>query len=825
MIGSLWTGISGLSTHQAALDNESHNIANVNTIGYKSSRISFADQMYQDAIGKGSKVLEAEKIFSQGNIKTTGVSYDVALEGSGFLVVKDPNATGSSEEYFTRAGNLRMGENGTLQDANLYDVIGWTIAPVTSDDIESTNPNISRFTNDYVKIAANQIVQKNSSIETISAKLTDYTESAHSDASDVLTGLGMKSMSTKITDVELLITDYQEKLKEYANDPEANSSPSLAQKSIVELPGSSSGITSESDQVYVYINGEKISQNYIETSTSIDLDGDGNINTDGTNIDGSDDLLASRIATYQALADQISNIPGYRAYIADPALATSTNPTYQRVEGDINNTSTLAQAVTANPVLVIESIIPGEEFVIGDAAEYIASSNSLVPGSSTTISQAQLGTGMGAVESARDALLELAAGFQRDVWSEDEMPNAYPGDTLTFEIANPDDSNNPFSLSISIDDTGLADDVVTYDDGTTLTLSADMSEANKIDMMVEAINGHPEMAKYVKAHNYNGNLVVETINSAPGDTFNAAFKSTDKLSSSTIIDTASSATVADGSTLDVDFTGNLNADERLSVGFSFNGNTYMGYVDDSGTANATAYYSDDNGVTWTAVALGAPFASETAADINTAIDAILSDVDASLTSSIVGNIVTVDNSTGGGVSLTGLTITKDVIVAGNLNKSTTLSINSGADAEFISMINKLDQTASRTDLQLRLDNLGISDSAFGDFSVDSTGLITMKQDGVEFAVGQMSIAMFNNERGLQSEGNNLMSKTSDSGSPIYNVNNDKAASVAGKALELSTADLSESLVNLMVFQRAFEANSKSITTSDQILTTLIQLKK
>ncbi|MEA3353670.1 MAG: flagellar basal body protein, partial [Campylobacterota bacterium] len=37
MVGSLWTGISGLSTHQAALDNESHNIANVNTIGYKSS--------------------------------------------------------------------------------------------------------------------------------------------------------------------------------------------------------------------------------------------------------------------------------------------------------------------------------------------------------------------------------------------------------------------------------------------------------------------------------------------------------------------------------------------------------------------------------------------------------------------------------------------------------------------------------------------------------------------------------------------------------------------------------------------------------------------
>jgi len=79
MIGALWTGISGLSSQQQALDNESNNIANVNTIGFKASRISFADQMYQDRIGKGSKVLDAEKLYVQGNLRLTGVSYDMAL--------------------------------------------------------------------------------------------------------------------------------------------------------------------------------------------------------------------------------------------------------------------------------------------------------------------------------------------------------------------------------------------------------------------------------------------------------------------------------------------------------------------------------------------------------------------------------------------------------------------------------------------------------------------------------------------------------------------------------------------------------------------------
>ncbi|MEA3354193.1 MAG: flagellar hook-basal body complex protein, partial [Campylobacterota bacterium] len=332
---------------------------------------------------------------------------------------------------------------------------------------------------------------------------------------------------------------------------------------------------------------------------------------------------------------------------------------------------------------------------------YIASDASLVPGSSVTVTQAVEGLGFGAVQSVKEALVTVGSGYQRDVWSSSELPTLGTdtdsdggslGDTILFTIANPSDTNNPFTVEL----TEGTSAVTLVGSTSTATLSGALSDTNKIDSLVEAINGHSEMAKYVKAHNYNGNLVVETINTDPGGTFVSS----------------------------------------------------MSWAEDG-----------------------------TAADYATQ------------------------------------------------NKSTILSINSGTDAEFLEMTNTLDQTASRDSLQLRLDNLGISDSAFGDFSIDATGLITMTQDGATFAVGQTAIAMFNNERGLIAEGNNLMSKTNDSGNAIFNINNDKAAKVAGKTLELSTADLSESLVNLMVFQRAFEANSKSITTSDQILTTLIQLKK
>ena len=101
----------------------------------------------------------------------------------------------------------------------------------------------------------------------------------------------------------------------------------------------------------------------------------------------------------------------------------------------------------------------------------------------------------------------------------------------------------------------------------------------------------------------------------------------------------------------------------------------------------------------------------------------------------------------------------------------------------------------------------------------------MTQDGVDFVVGQLAIAQFTNNIGLESIGNNLLSATNESGNPIYSINNNNGVSVESETLELSTADLSESLVNLMVFQRAFEANAKSITTADEILTTLIGLKR
>ena len=88
------------------------------------------------------------------------------------------------------------------------------------------------------------------------------------------------------------------------------------------------------------------------------------------------------------------------------------------------------------------------------------------------------------------------------------------------------------------------------------------------------------------------------------------------------------------------------------------------------------------------------------------------------------------------------------------------------------------------------------------------------------------MAKFTNNNALESDGGNAFIQTSNSGDPIIG-----QAAVGGRgfiqasALEMSNVDLSRSLTQLIIIQRGFQANSKTITTSDQILNTLLQLKQ
>jgi len=101
------------------------------------------------------------------------------------------------------------------------------------------------------------------------------------------------------------------------------------------------------------------------------------------------------------------------------------------------------------------------------------------------------------------------------------------------------------------------------------------------------------------------------------------------------------------------------------------------------------------------------------------------------------------------------------------------------------------------------------------------GNIYLNDGDAQFLVGKLSPVTFGDLTQLKPEGDNIYSKGDGAGEPLYIAN---SATVVGKYLENSNVDISKELVNLMAFQKAYEANSKSISTSDELLKTALALK-
>ena len=138
MMRSLYSGVSGLKGHQTRMDVVGNNIANVNTTGFKSGRVTFADTLSQTQanasapsgniggtnpkqIGLGSGVSTIDTIFTDGAIQATGKNTDLGLSGNGLFVVKSGNET-----YYTRNGAFEFDESGNyVMPGNGMKVQGW----------------------------------------------------------------------------------------------------------------------------------------------------------------------------------------------------------------------------------------------------------------------------------------------------------------------------------------------------------------------------------------------------------------------------------------------------------------------------------------------------------------------------------------------------------------------------------------------------------------------------------------------------------------------------------------------------------------------------
>lgn len=136
ILSSLYTGASGLTSFGNALSVIGNNIANTNTVGYKSSRPVFAD-LVADQLGAGVFVSSVEGNFKQGTPSTTGNALDLAIEGNGFFQVN----SSSGLSFYTRAGQFHQDADGNVVDSNGYFLQGYQAD--ASGEIGGTLGNIN----------------------------------------------------------------------------------------------------------------------------------------------------------------------------------------------------------------------------------------------------------------------------------------------------------------------------------------------------------------------------------------------------------------------------------------------------------------------------------------------------------------------------------------------------------------------------------------------------------------------------------------------------------------------------------------------------------
>jgi flagellar hook protein FlgE len=142
MMRAMDSAVSGLKNHQTLLDVTANNIANVNTVGYKASRATFADSLSQMQIGPtapgngqagrnaaqvglGVQLASIDNLMGGGSLQSTGETTDLAIEGEGMFVVADgtPPAVPGQVEY-TRAGNFTFNDEGFLTTQSGEYVLG-----------------------------------------------------------------------------------------------------------------------------------------------------------------------------------------------------------------------------------------------------------------------------------------------------------------------------------------------------------------------------------------------------------------------------------------------------------------------------------------------------------------------------------------------------------------------------------------------------------------------------------------------------------------------------------------------------------------------------
>jgi flagellar hook protein FlgE len=814
LYGALFSGVAGLASQSSAMGAISDNISNVNTIGYKGAQVNFQTLVTKQVSlteysPGGVQSKPRANVDVQGLLQATSSSTDLALSGQGMFVVNtnsDPAATGSGMFGYTRAGSFKVDKDGYLQNVSGFYMQGWPLT--ATDNTNSAKPTeVTVDGNTYMKA------------------YKDTTGAWHYVNQNIINPQEVKPLNLKTIGGS---ADPTSQIKMGANLPAGDtiydptkpaSSTGLHQTSV--LLYDSLGDTHSVDINWMKTNSNawniqektnvySLSGSLTDTSATPDLTAD--IAVNGTNVvtnggaTGMAFFAGSGVMAFSSAADA-NTLPLGTVFTVAGAEDTANNGTYQVKTG--TSTSTFANnAVTA----------PGTVTFNGVSTTY----------ANTAFSAAAAGppaTGTIDLGAAVSPAMPVGTIF----YMKNATNSGYYQVTTSPSLAGPNAidvqacstvaiQNNVFADQRGVTPPPGASSATLFDAADNVYASQgrlDFTQASRNDVL--ALDG-----KQIKVTNPANNITTTfqfdatgTIPLAAGairiDLTNPTVTAGTQVASAVLAQMRTPAnyigtgTIATGDTIPLFEVNGATLNIVQQVGgkeFDFDVSTLGSSITQSQTRQWSPGPPPVDGVTGT---------------FN--VRAITQNGDA-MTFNGDGTPKTVNVSK------------LEMTLSNGAESMTAVGGASGAEHRINVFLGSPSKDDGMTQLggTYQLAYLTQNGAKFGNFSgvsVGSDGVVTALFDnGVRRPVFQIPIATFTNPNGLESLTGNTFIETDVSGSYTLRAAGDAGSgSVQSASLEASTVDIGTEFTTMIVTQRAYSAAAKIITTADQMLDELIQIKR
>ena len=833
MLRALWAGVSGMQAHQVGLDVTSNNIANVNTTGFKSSRANFSDMLYQTqnigsspygdmggrnaySVGLGGEVRSTSRLHVQGSTKATGYSGDLALDGNGFFVL---SGDAGKTRVFTRDGRFGFDANGNFVNNSGYVVQGWVRNISSFERTAAVNDNVVDTTGPITSIQIDPklvMPARATSIMKISANLTSADKT---DEVNFAYALDSKA-HTLSTDNNVT---YDSNGKRHQ----------VAENMGTLFTSDGNAMKLQQDQG-IWVSYRDAELNF--TGASSPAGGYGNstqsVKINGTVISFVNNSSSTNVSTRDAAITAINNQidkTGVRAYANGSTGIQLIND--NSIDGDSNTKNIRIDASSIRPPgnanAFFNTLLATQRTDSAAGVAATVGANGVVTGIAERVTafryrytqqtNLQLTSANGRIFNTTEDLRRWIQ-YDANIMKNSHAFTNSAGATKVAGFSAGGAVNAGMRLTISTYSLVPGDMGGIGGTQSPWSTAGGASPANpqansgwaRLNSVSVTMNAYGQFEILNKSDGIRDDDPAAQINGvlgADGNTNNL------KITVANYQSRQTSSNVLFGQMMKGLSTGNLVEGGSSSSTASFKvpklALTYEAYDSLGNKHNITIEFRKKSTLEWTfsiSIPEPAEFIGSSGEKRNV----------------LEGGSV-VFNRNGGLQS-----VQPNRFIFNPMNGAASpqqIDLDFGQntiDSDFAGLTGtgeKSDVTGGGSD--------GWASGVMKGYSVDQNGVMMGQfTNGKTIAIAQIAVATFDNDAGLTDEGGNMYREGPNSGqATIGRANRAGNASIKGGYYEMSTADLSEELTQLIVIQRGYQANAKSVTTADQILNTLLGLKQ